>query len=158
MASKLELSTQAREILEKHGIGEQKTLFVEIMALLAPKKGGAVADLSEYVKFDDMGKAVAITCKLSGVELEANAVNFYSDKNSKIECSNGDMVSPHSREAIKIKNEFLKTIKASKDAITKDVMDEVITPAEGKAKVAALPTEPDYSLVGQAPVETTEAN
>lgn len=148
MASKLELSTQAREILEKHGIGEQKTLFVEIMALLAPKKGGATLDLSEITKVDADGKVVEIKCSLSGVWLPANTDNFYPEKDSKIVNAEGETLSRHSRAAYKIKSDFIKTIKASKDAITKDVMDEVITPAEGKAQVAALPTEPDYSVLG----------
>ena len=153
MASKKELLELAKDILAKHNVGETKPLYADIVELLTPKKGGATLDLSEYATLDENGKALTITCRLSGVEFEANAVNFYSDKNSKIECANGNIVSPHSREAIKVKNEFAKTIKASKDAITADVMNEVITPAEGKARIDALPTEPDYSMVGQVVAE-----
>ena len=151
MASKTDIFNSAKEILAANGVSEDAKVYKELMELLEPKKGGITADLSDYVTFDDMGKAIKIVCKFSGVELEANATNFYSDKNSKIECANGDVVSPHSREAIKIKNDFAKTLKASKDAITKDVMDEVISVAEGKERMAALPTEPDYSVVGQTP-------
>lgn len=157
MASKKDIYEGALDILRKHNVAETKPLFIELKELLEPKKGGNAVDLSEYVTFDDMGKAVKISCRLSGVEFEANATNFYSDKNSKIECANGDMVYPHSREAIKVKNDFAKTIKASKDAITADVMNEVITPAEGKERMAALPTEPDYSMVGKTPVEAPAA-
>lgn len=153
MASKQDIFNSAMAILAAHNVGESKPLYVELKELLEPKKGGNGTDVSEYVTFDDMGKAIKIVCRFSGVEFEANAVNFYSDKNSKIECANGDVVSPHSREAIKIKNDFAKTIKASKDAITADVMNEVISPAEGKARIEALPTEPDYSVVGQTPAE-----
>lgn len=157
MASKKDIYEGALDILRKHNVGETKPLFIELKELLEPKKGGNATDLSEYVTFDDNGKAIRISCRFSGVEFEANATNFYSDKNSKIECANGDIVSPHSREAIKIKNDFARTIKASKDAITADVMNEVITPAEGKERIAALPTEPDYSMVGQTPAEVPTA-
>lgn len=156
MASKSDIFSSAKEILVKNGVSEDSKVYKELIELLEPKKGGVATDLSEYVTFDDMGKATKITCRLSGVTFEANAENFYSDKNSKIECANGDVVSPHSREAIKVKNDFAKTVKASKDAITKDVMDEVISVAEGKERMAALPTEPDYSTVGQTPAP--EAN
>ena len=44
--------------------------------------------------------------------------------------------------------DFDKAQKASADAITKDVMDEVITPARGKELLAELDAAtPDYSSV-----------
>jgi len=147
MASKKELAELAKEILVKHGVAESKNLFIDIMELLTPKKGGTVLDLSEITKTNENGAVTEIKCSISGAWLPANVENFYNEKDSKIVDVDGNTLSRHSRAAYKIKSDFLKTIKASKDAITKDVMDEVITPAEGKAQVAALPTEPDYSVI-----------
>jgi hypothetical protein len=149
MASKKELLGLAVDILANNGVVEGSPLYVDIVALLTPKKGGAVADLSESVEFNEDGKAVKILCRISGVWLNADANTFYSDKNSKIECENGEFVSPYSRVAIKIKSDFAKAIKASSDAIKEDVINEVITPAEGKAALADLPTEPDYSVIAE---------
>jgi hypothetical protein len=147
MASKKELLETAVEILKSNGVEETSALFVDITNLLAPKKGGAVSDLSDFVELNDEGKAVKVKCRLSGVWFEANSDNLVSDKNAKIECENGEMVYNLSKAAQRLKADFAKAIKASTDAIKEDVINEVITPAEGKAALAELPTEPDYSSI-----------
>lgn len=148
MASKTDIFNSAKEILAKHGVSESNKLYIDLVDLLEPKKGGAVADLSEVVEFNQDGSAAKIKCSLSGVWFEANQENFYNDKNSKIVDVEGNGLSRHSKAAYAIKNDFIKTVKASKDAITADVMNEVISVAEGKERMASLPTEPDYSTLG----------
>lgn len=148
MASKQEIFDSAKVILEKHGVSSEDKLYVDLVGLLEPKKGGVATDLSEVVEFNDAGQAVRIKCSLSGVWFDANQENFYNDKNSKVIDVEGNGLSRHSKAAYAIKNDFVKTVKASKDAITADVMNEVISVAEGKEQMAALPTEPDYSTLG----------
>lgn len=147
MASKKELLETAVEILNRNGVEEGSPLYVDITTLLAPKKGGAVADMSESVELDENGKAVKVLCRLSGVWFDATSENLASDKNAKIECANGEFVYNVSKAALKVRADFAKAIKASTDAIKEDVINEVITPAEGKAALAELPIEPDYSSI-----------
>ena len=157
MASKKDIYEGALDILRKHNVGETKPLFIELKELLEPKKGGNAVDINEIAKLNETGQVLEIKCSLSGVWLPATTENFYNEKDSKLVNVDGVGLSRHSREGYKVKSDFAKTIKASKDAITADVMNEVITPAQGKEQMAALPTEPDYSMVGQTPAEVPVA-
>ena len=146
--TKKELQEKALNILTSNGIRKSADVYVQIQELLEPKLAGVKLNLADYATLNENGKAVEIICGLSGVALPASKEFFYSDKNSKIECENGEFVSRHSLQAIKIKREFDKTIAASSAAITTDVMDEVITPADGKTKLEELKAlKPDYSTV-----------
>lgn len=157
MASKSDIFISALAILAKYNVPETKPLYVELKELLEPKKGGNAVDINEIAKLNETGQVLEIKCSLSGVWLPATTENFYNEKDSKLVNVDGIGLSRHSREGYKVKSDFAKTIKASKDAITADVMNEVITPAEGKERMAALPTEPDYSMVGKTPSEAPVA-
>lgn len=155
--TKQEMFDKAKEILAKHGVNEDTALYADIVALLEPKKGGAAIDVDSIVRRDADGNIVELQCRLSGKWLPANLVNFTVDKGSKIVNAAGEELYTVSRQAQKIRAEFAKALKASQDAIRDDVLNEVITPAEGKAKIAELPTEPDYSVVeAVVEVETAE--
>lgn len=146
--TKKELHLKGLAILAAHSVGADTPLYKEINDLLEPKAAGMKLNLEDFAVLNEDGKAVRITCRLSNVELPASKEFFYSDKNSKVECENGDLVYTHSLQAIKIKKDFDRAQKASADAITKDVMDEVISPARGKELLAELDANtPDYSSV-----------
>ena len=157
--TKKELHLKGLAILAAHSVGADTPLYKEINDLLEPKAAGMKLNLEDFAVLNEDGKAVRITCRLSDVELPASKEFFYSDKNSKVECENGDLVSPHSLQAIKIKRDFDKAQKASADAITKDVMDEVISPARGKELLAELDVNtPDYSSVTEFVETETETD
>lgn len=145
--TKQEMFDKAKEILAKHGVNEGTALYADVTALLEPKKGGASIDIDSIVRRDAEGNIVELQCRLSGKWLPANSANFFIDKGSKIVNAAGEELYTLSRQAQKIRADFAKALKASQDAIRDDVLNEVITPAEGKAKIAELPTEPDYSVV-----------
>ena len=146
--TKKDIYLKAIAILAAHSVEADSALYKEVSDLLEPKAAGMKLNLEDFAVVNEDGKAVRITCRLSDVELPASKEFFYSDKNSKVECENGDLVYPHSLQAIKIKRDFDKAQKASADAITKDVMDEVISPARGKELLAELDANtPDYSSV-----------
>ena len=154
--TKTQIHAAAIAILAAHNVSEGSKLYVELNDLLEPKAAGQRMNLEDFAELNEDGKAVRVTCRLSGVELPASKEFFYSDKNSKVECENGDFINPHSLQAIKIKRDFDRADAASRAAITKDVMDEVITPAQGKEALAALPTTPDYSAVTENPEQDSE--
>ncbi len=153
MATKQEIFKQAMSICTEAQASE--VLVKQLTELLEPKKGGMTVDIESIVKRDDAGTVTEIQCTLSGVWLPADLLNFGRDKNSKIIV--GDVAMDRvSKQAYKIKHAATKAFSASKASITNDVLDEVITAAEGKALLAELSAEPDYSGV-EAIVANEEA-
>lgn len=151
--TKKEQFERAMEICKAHKLPEK--VVAEIKELLEPKKGGQSINVDEIVKRDANGNVVEMLCRASNVWLPADTLNFFPDKNSKVINKDGEgLYTGISRVADKIKKETAKAYKASKEAIMNDVLEGVITPEEGKAKLDSIPTEPDYSTV--APVLPTE--
>jgi len=143
MATKKEIFNQAMALCKEHKAPE--ALVKALTAILEPKKGGQVVDIESIVKRDAKGEIAQIKCRLSGKFLPANSDNFFTDKNSKL---NG--LYPVSKAADKIRKAAIQAFKASKEAITMDVLDGKIAPAEGKAKLAELQKSVDnidYSAV-----------
>lgn len=143
--TKKEQFEQAMALCEKHKAS--KELVAGLTELLEPKKGGQIVDIESIVKRDGKGNIVELQCQASKVWLPANLLNFTRDVNSKIVNAAGEELYKISRQAQKLKSEALKTFKASKDAIVNDVLDGVISPAEGAKKIEALSSEPDYKSI-----------
>lgn len=143
--TKAEMFKQAMEACEK--FKASKELKDKLAELLEPKKGGKTVDIEEIVHRDEDGNVTEIQCRASGVWLPATVEYFLADKNSKIVNAEGAHLYPVSRQAQKLKTEAKKAYKASKDAITDDVLNGVIAPEDAKAALAELSDEPDYSSV-----------
>ena len=79
--------------------------------------------------------------------LPADEANFYLEEGSKIINVEGLGMSRTGKQAKKIANDFNKVNKASKNAITSDLLEGNIERDEAKALIAALPVTPDYSSV-----------
>jgi len=142
MATKQEIFKQAMTICEAEGASE--ALVTGLTALLEPKKGGQSVDIESIVTRDENGEITHITCRYSNVSLPATSEYFPNDKASK---ANG--LYTVSKQALAIKKAADKTLKASKEAITSDVLNEVIAPAEAKEMIANLTANIDYSTVGE---------
>ena len=147
MASKKEILATAEAILAKHGVDASTDLYKEGIELWEPKKGGQTLDITEFTKTNAEGLVTEIQCRLSGVWLPATTEFFPADKNAKFETESGELVYHTSKQALKIKSDFAKAVKASKEAISNDVLNEEMTAAEGREAIENLPTEPDYSVV-----------
>ena len=153
--TKTERFNQALEICKKHKAPE--ALVADLTELLEPKKGGQTVDIESIVKRDGKGNIVEVQCQASKVWLPANLLNFTPSKDSKIVNAAGEALYKISRQAQKIKSESAKAFRASKEAITNDVLDGAISPADGKKKIDALSAEPSYKgvkPVTEAPAET----
>lgn len=143
--TKAELFNQAMAICEKHNAEQE--LVEALSELLEPKKGGIRTDIEDIVRRDEDGNIVELQCRVSGVWLPANLEYFTPDKNSKIVNAEGEKLYTISRQAQKIKADTLRVFRASKEAITNDVLDGIISPEDAKAQIEALSAEPDYSSV-----------
>ena len=143
--TKKEMFAQAMELCKVHKAPEG--LVTGLTELLEPKKGGQAVDIESIVKRDGNGNIVQLQCQASKVWLPANLLNFTRDTNSKIVNAAGEELYKISRAAQKIKSEAAKAFKASKEAITNDVLDGAISPAEGKKQIEGLSAEPNYSGV-----------
>ena len=153
MASKKELFEQSMVALEEHGASEE--IKNAIRAILEPKTGGAnKVDLETVVARDEEGNIVAILDSVSGLWLPATEEVFYVDKTGK-GIPVGDVTLKRvSKEGYTIASKHKKALAASKEAIFNDVLEGVITPDEGKAKVEELKaTEPDFSSMEEMAVE-----
>lgn len=143
--TKKELFNRAIEICEANEASE--ALVAGLTELLKPKTGGQTINIEEIVNRDEEGNIVELKCRLSGVFLPANLEYFTPDKNSKIVNAEGEALYTISRQAQKIKSDANKTLRASKDAITNDVLNGVISPEDARAQLDELSAEPDYSSV-----------
>ena len=143
MATKLEIFKQVQALCEEQGASEQ--LVKGLTELLEPKKGGMTVDIESIVKRDNEGNITEIKCRYSDVWLPANLLNFPKDSASKAINADGEALYTVSKQALSIKKAAAKTLAASRAAITNDVLDEVISPAEAKEMIANLSAEPDYS-------------
>ena len=141
--TKKEMFAQAMELCTKHAA--PKGLVEGLTELLEPKKGGQAIDIESIVKRDGNGNIVELQCQASKVWLPANLLNFTKENGSKVVNAAGEELYKISRQAQKIKSEAAKAFKASKEAITNDVLDGAIPAAEGKKKIDALSSEPKYS-------------
>lgn len=122
----------------------------ELETLLAPKNSGRSVNIDEVTKKDKEGKITEIMCSISGVFLPATAEYFYEARDGK--GING--LTRISKQADAIRKAHLKALVASSKAITDDVLDGKITPAEGKKQLEKIKAQtPDYSKVGKVAKE-----
>lgn len=163
MASKREIfeavSAAALELCEKHQVANNvreglQSIFDEH---LAPKSSGASVNLDEVTRKDEDGNIVEIQCAVSGAWLPASLDYFYEDKTGKGPVgTDGVALRRLSRQAEQIRKQAAKTLAATEKAIMADVLDGVMTPEEGKAKLEeAKAVKPDYSSVS-ADIEEDE--
>lgn len=149
--TKKELFNNTMEAVKEYAEGKMNAevkagLFAVIEAELAPKTSGTSIDVDAVTNKDGQGNIVEMQCSLSGVFLPATEDYFYKD--SKGEGFQGTGLIRTSILGKKAKNDHDKVIRASKAAITEDVMNEVLTPAEGKAEIEKLlGGKVDYSSV-----------
>ena len=114
-----------------------KEFKAELETLLAPKNSGRFVNIDEITE---------IMCSISGVFLPATAEYFYEARDGK--GING--LTRISKQADAIRKAHLKAVVASSKAITDDVLDGKITPAEGKKQLEKIKAQtPDYSKVGK---------
>lgn len=113
---------------------------------LAPKTGGAQIDVDSVTTKDKSGNITEMVCSVSGVSLPATVEYFYEDKNGSGFADTG--LKRLSRQGEGVRKSHNKSISATEKAIMSDVMEGVITPEDGKVKLAkAKATKPDYSGV-----------
>lgn len=143
--TKKELFEAALKLCAKHNAPE--AVVTGLTELLEPKKGGQVVDIESIVRRDAEGNIVELECQTSKVWLPADLLNFTPAKGSKIVNAEGEELYKISRAAQKAKSEAAKVFKSSKEAITNDVLDGVISPTDGKAAIEGLSQEVDYSVV-----------
>lgn len=150
MATKKELfdtvskETEALCVQHKTSTKFNEALQVIIALNLEPKAGGATVNIDEVTKKNEAGEITEIQCSVSGVFLPATAEFFYEDKAGK--GING--LKRLSRQAESVRKTYIKTVSTSEKAIMSDVLDQVLTPEAGKAKIEALKAvQPDYSSV-----------
>jgi hypothetical protein len=145
--TKKELFAQAMDICTNNDASTELT--AALTKLLEPKTGGLKVDISEVTRVDEDGAVTEIQCSLSGVWLPADTIHFFGDKNSKVINAEGEGLYRVSKQADKLKKEASKVYAASKEAITNDVMDGNLTPEDGKAQLAELSKDADYSSVAE---------
>ena len=139
MATKKEIFAAAIALCTQHEASDK--LIEGLTDLLEPKSGGATV-VVEDVYNEEEG---LLQCSVSGVWLPATLDFFYEDKSGK---SPFNGLRRLSRQAESVRKTFIKVNKTSEQAIMNDVLDEVITQAEGKEKIAAIKAlTPDYSSV-----------
>jgi len=111
---------------------------------LAPKAGGATVNIDEVTKKDADGNITHILCSVSSKFLPATEEFFYAEKNGK--GING--LKRVSKQGESIKKAHNKQLAATEKAIMTDVLDGVMTPEQGKAKLEKAKLEkPDFSSV-----------
>ena len=139
MATKKEIFAAAIVLCETHKASDE--LVKGLTDLLEPKAGGAKVNV-EDVYNEAEG---TLLCSVSNVWLPATLDFFYEDKSGK---SQFNGLRRLSRQAESIRKTHTKTVAASEKAIMSDVLDGVISPEDGKAKVEAIKAvTPDYSVV-----------
>ncbi len=142
--TKLEQFNIVLDTLKKHNASQKLT--DALSELLKPGKGGQRVNLEEITKVDESGAITELQCRLSGVWLPANELNFYPEADSKI-VANGIGLSRTSRQAKKIVNDFNAMKKATKNAIVADLLEGAIDKDKANELIANIPTEADYSTV-----------
>jgi len=161
MATKQEIfdtvSNEVTALCEKHQVSKKVTegLAAIIETNLKPKAGGASVNIDEVTKKDEQGNITEIMCSVSGVFLPATADFFYEDKAGK--GING--LKRLSRQAESIRKQHIKTLATTEKAIMFDVLDGVMTPEAGKAKLEkAKAIKPDFSdVTAELPSNEDEA-
>ena len=119
---------------------------------LAPKSGGAAVNLDEVTRKDEDGNIVELQCATSKVFLPATLEFFYEDKseNPKIVNAQGEPLKRLSRQAEAVGKRFIKTQRATIQAITDDILEAEDMEKIEELKVqlvAAKTAKPDYSTV-----------
>jgi len=165
LATKTEIYNTTRdavaEFVETNGLGEDigSGLAAILEDNLAPKSGGAAVNLDEVTKRDEDGNIVELLCATSKVWLPATLEFFYEDKSEspKIVNVDGEALKRLSRQAESVGKRFIKTQRATIQAITDDILEAEDMETVEKLKVqlaAAKEAKPDYSVVtAELPVE-----
>lgn len=104
--------------------------------------GGKRIPLEDLVLRDDQGNITHIKEALSGYFLPANAEIFYEEKE---EAKGINGLKRLSRKAEAIRKETNRIYVASKNAITTDVLEGVISREVGKQRLEELKSKPDYT-------------
>ena len=143
--TKTEMHKAAMDILAKHNAS--KELVAQIDELLKPKAGGGTIDYEAIVKRDSKGAITHIQCQLSKMWLPATKECFFpaNKENTPLVNANGDKLYHISRVAEKIRKQTIAAYNKAKAAITEDVLDSKISPADAKAKIAKLVKDVDWS-------------
>lgn len=126
--TKTELYTSVAEVLAKFNV--KQAAQDEILALLEVKKGGVKANPEEFTVFNADGVATHVLCPVTNLWFPCTEDNFYF--------TDGVLRGRVSKFGEKLKKDFVKAVKASKEAILNDVINGVITPEAGKEQVAQL--------------------
>jgi len=155
MASKKEIfetvTNEVTALCDEHKVANKfrEALMNVLTDNLAPKAAGASINIDEVTKKNADGKIAEIQCSVSGKFLPATKEFFYEDKAGKgIVGLDGSHLKRLSRQAESIRKQYIKTLAATEKAIMADVLDGVMTPEEGKAKLEkAKAIKPDYSKV-----------
>ena len=142
--TKKEVFTQAMDILANAEVSEE--VVAQFKELLEPKRAGMTVDLDAITRRDEDGNLVEVQDRLSGLWFPATEEYFYRDtKSDRLMNADGFPIYPVAKAADKLKKQAKKTYEASKQAILTDVLNEVISPMDGKERLDALSPEPDYS-------------
>jgi len=126
--TKTELYTSVAEVLAKFNV--KQAAQDEILALLEVKKGGVKANPEEFTVFNADGVPTHVLCPITNLWFPCTEDNFYF--------TDGVLRGRVSKFGEKLKKDFVKAVKASKEAILNDVINGVITPEAGKEQVAQL--------------------
>lgn len=133
--TKAKLHETVLELCKEHEASEELTAALD--ALTKPKVGGS-SDVNDYTVFDANGEVTHIFCNMFKLWVpvvnEDGEPNFKADKKSK----NGYW--RDSNAGVAQFRELDRQIKASKAAIMKDLLDEVITGSEAKEAISELGT------------------
>jgi len=159
--TKTEIYSNVTTAIEELGLSEEvfNALTVIIDDNLKPKSGGGSVDLSEVTKVDADGTIVELLCATSKVWLPATLDFFYEDKseNAKIIGEDGGSLKRLSRQAESVGKKFIKTQRATIQALTDDILEVEDLSELGDLKVLlaeAKNAKPDYSVVtAELPVE-----
>jgi len=142
--TKKEMYAQAMEILANAKVSDE--VVAQFKELLEPKRAGMTVDLEAISRRDENGNLVEVQDRLSGMWFPATEKYFYRDtKSDRLKNADGYPIYPVAKAADKLKKQAKKAYEASKQAILTDVLNEVISPLEGKEQLAALSPEPDYN-------------
>jgi len=142
--TKKEMYAQAMDILANAKVSDE--VVAQFKELLEPKRAGMTVDLDAITRRDEDGNLLEVQDRLSGLWFPATEEYFYKDtKSDRLVNAEGYSIYPVAKAADKLKKQAKKTYEASKQAILTDVLNEVISPLDGKEQLDALTVEPDYS-------------
>jgi len=167
LATKTEIfntvSEAVKTFVETNGLGDEVAtgLATILEENLAPKSGGASVNLDDVTTKDEDGNIVELMCATSKVMLPATLEFFYEDKseNAKIINEAGEALKRLSRQAESVGKKFIKTQRATIQAITDDILEAEDMEAVEELKIqlaSAKEAKPDYSVVSPVLPESDE--